>query len=262
MGVYQCQVLEQIQITENSYRLILKANEIAQDCDPGQFVYMRVVKGIDPLLRRPFSIHRVDREKGKIELLYRVIGQGTEIVRNARPGYLFQLMGPLGRGFSLEGSYSTAVIVAGGIGVAPAFFLIDKLLALKKRIVFYWGVKIGSEIFGIRELERSGIELHLATEDGSIGYHGLITDLLQKFLDSRSADFSLIGFVCGPKKMLKEVKRIAAQTSFHWQVSLEERMACGVGVCQGCAVKLKNGNYSMVCSDGPVFDLGAVEFDG
>ncbi len=261
MGTYKCHVVQQIQIDEQIYRLVLHADKIAQSASPGQFVHLKVADQLNPLLRRPFSIHRVLREKGQVELLYRVIGCGTSLMKKAEPGDSFHLMGPLGKGFFLEEKFTTAIIVAGGMGVAPVFFLIDELLDRGKHVIFFWGARCGSEFFDISELQKSGIDVHLATEDGSQGVHGLITDSLQTFLNQHAEDRSLMGVVCGPKAMLKKVQELAIPTSFQWQVSMEETMACGMGVCQGCAVKLKKAGVQMVCSDGPVFDLKKVEFN-
>ncbi|RKY53487.1 MAG: dihydroorotate dehydrogenase electron transfer subunit, partial [Candidatus Neomarinimicrobiota bacterium] len=174
---------------------------------------------------------------------------------------ILDLLGPLGIGFYLEGSFSHALVVAGGMGSAPIFFLIDKLLELKKRITFFWGVKNKNEIFALKDLRNSGVDVRIITEDGSMGRKGLITDILKPFLAEHREDRSLEGFVCGPVKMLKQVQGMAEITTFGWQVSLEERMACGVGVCMGCGVKMKEGGYKMVCSDGPVFNLREILFD-
>ncbi len=262
LGAYNCQVLQQIQIDKQIYRLVLQAHKIAQNAHSGQFIHLRITDQMNPLLRRPFSIHRVLREKGQIELLYRVIGQGTNLMKMAKPGDSFHVMGPLGKGFFLRGEFTTAIVVAGGMGAAPVFFLIDELLALGKRVVFFWGVKRGSELFDISALKESGIEVHLATEDGSQGFHGLVTDELQTFLNRYTEDGSSVGFVCGPKAMLKKIQLLSSGTSFGWQVSLEETMACGIGVCQGCAVKSRKEGIWMVCSDGPVFDLKEIKFSG
>ena len=147
MGQYSCHVLDQTEITKDIYRMLLKIDEIAQDGHPGQFVHLRIGCGTDPLLRRPLSIHRVDREQGRIELLYRVVGRGTELMRKAERGDFYDLLGPLGRGFRMDGSFSHAIVVAGGMGSAPIFFLIDELLLLDKQVTLFWGVKCESEIF-------------------------------------------------------------------------------------------------------------------
>lgn len=262
MGQYSCHVLDQTEITADIYRMSLKVDEIARDGHPGQFVHLRIGNGTDPLLRRPLSIHRVDREQGRIELLYRVVGRGTGLMRKAEQGDIYDLLGPLGRGFRMDGSFSHALVVAGGMGSAPVFFLIDELLLLGKQVTLFWGVKCKSEIFDLPDLKNNGVEVRVATEDGSMGHDGLITDILKQFIEDRREDSSLEGYVCGPKGMLKKIQAMARETSCNWQVSVEERMACGTGVCLGCAIQVKQGGYKMVCSDGPVFDLGEIVFDG
>ncbi len=261
MGQHKCKLLSQTRISEDIYSLLLESDEIARMSFPGQFVHIRIGNGIDPLLRRPLSIHRVDPPKGEVRFLYRVVGRGTKLLQKLERGDILDLLGPLGIGFYLEGSFSHALVVAGGMGSAPIFFLIDKLLELKKRITFFWGVKNKNEIFALKDLRNSGVDVRIITEDGSMGRKGLITDILKPFLAEHREDRSLEGFVCGPVKMLKQVQGMAEITTFGWQVSLEERMACGVGVCMGCGVKMKEGGYKMVCSDGPVFNLREILFD-
>jgi dihydroorotate dehydrogenase electron transfer subunit len=214
------------------------------------------------LLRRPLSIHRADPETGRVELLYRVVGRGTRILKNLQPGESLEVRGPLGRGFDLQGDFQHALIVAGGMGGAPVFYLIDALLALGKKVTLLWGVADGREIFGAKEFVRRGVDVRISTEDGTIGHQGYVTDLLDEFLEIHAQDSAMRGFVCGPECMLLPVQRRAKKTAFDWQASLEERMACGVGVCQGCGVRIRNREeYQMVCKDGPVFDLKEIVFD-
>ena len=262
MNHYNCKVIHQKEITEDIFLISLDAREIAQAARPGQFVHLRVNKCIDPLLRRPFSVHRVDREKGRIELLYRVIGRGTAMMQKAKEGHSFNVLGPLGNGFNIHGSFTHALVVAGGMGSAPVIFLIDELLALGKEVTFLYGARECREIAGLPDLKSVCERVELATDDGSIGHHGMVTDLLEKCLAEHLKEASVMGFVCGPIPMLKRVQEIAKTTSFRWQASLEERMACGVGVCIGCAIKAEGGGYKIVCSEGPVFYIEEVVFDG
>ena len=262
MNHYNCKVIRQKKITEDIFLMSLDAREIAQVARPGQFGHLRVSKGIDPLLRRPFSIHRVNREKGRVELLYRVIGRGTALMQKAREGHFFNVMGPLGNGFDIHGSFTHALVVAGGIGGAPVIFLIDELLALGKKVTFLYGAREGCEIAGLPDLKSVCERMDLATDDGSMGHHGMVTDLLEEFLAEHLNEDSVMGFVCGPIPMLKRVQEIAKNTSFGWQASIEERMACGVGVCIGCAIKAEGGGYKIVCSEGPVFYIEEIVFDG
>jgi dihydroorotate dehydrogenase electron transfer subunit len=254
----QFPVVNQIEITKNIYRLTVTSEPIVRECHPGQFVQVRVNDGIDPLLRRPLSIHRVYRDRNTLDLLYRVVGCGTHRMRFLGKGDRIDLMGPLGKGFRIDRDFRQAVIVVGGMGSAPLFFLIDELIRAGKNIVLYWGVKDKSEIIDLPELKKNGVEVHVTTENGSIGHKGLITDLFSASLHIYDKMHSIRGFVCGPKEMIRAMQTIASKTPFQWQVSLEERMACGIGVCQGCGVKMKDGEYKMVCSDGPIFDLSEV----
>jgi dihydroorotate dehydrogenase electron transfer subunit len=251
-----------MKISDDIYWMSLQAEDIARDSRPGQFVHMRIDEGIDPLLRRPFSIHRADRESGLIEILYRVVGRGTEAMSRAGEGHVFDLLGPLGEGFVIDKPFSRALIVAGGMGSAPIFFLIDELIAIGKDVILLWGMKHRGEFFGLSQLNELDLEVAFSTEDGSLGHSGLVTDLLEERLQELDDACTWEGFVCGPVPMLQRVQEIVTKTSFDWQVSLEKHMACGIGVCMGCAVQSKVEGYRMACSDGPVFDLKGVEIDG
>ena len=261
MGLYSCKLINQERISQDIFRMLLESEEIASDSRPGQFVHLRVAEGEDPLLRRPLSVHRVHREEGTFELLYRVVGRGTAMMSEAEAETVFDMMGPLGKGFRTDGDFTHTLVVAGGMGSAPVFFLMDELIASGKNVSLLWGAKQDDEIFGVSELEASGVQVLIATEDGSLGHCGMITELLERKLGDLSDPDAVRGFVCGPEPMLRCIQDIAKNTSFDWQVSVEERMACGVGVCIGCAVSTTDG-YRMVCSDGPVFDLKEVVFHG
>jgi dihydroorotate dehydrogenase electron transfer subunit len=243
------------------FSLDLDAPAIARSASPGQFVHVRAADGWDPLWRRPFSVHRVGKNRRTIRLVFRRVGRGTGLLSRLAAGTGVDLLGPLGNGFDLEGGFKTAVVAAGGLGIAPAFFLADRLAAAKKRIVLVWGARTRSEFFGLDTLPRRGLRIHLATEDGSEGYRGRVTGLLENLLPDAGAGGSVRGFACGPTPMLRSLAPAALASGFAWQASLEERMACGVGVCQGCVVRVREGGYRTVCADGPVFDLGGIEFD-
>jgi len=236
----------------------LEASDLSQQCHPGQFIHLKTSMGSDPLLRRPFSIHRRDQKSGTISLLYRIVGQGTKQIQSVKPGNEFDLLGPLGKPFEYQGDFSTALIVAGGMGVAPVLFLIDELLKKKKSILLLWGARDESEFFQLEELKDAGVQVHLATDDGSMGHHGLVTEILETQKGTFPTDFK--GFACGPWQMLKSIQNCVGENTSQWQVSMEEHMACGVGVCQGCAVSTSKG-YKMVCSDGPIFNLTEIQFD-
>lgn len=261
MRVESCQILTHRSITETVYHMTVSSRRLSGESQPGQFVHVRVRGGTDPLLRRPFSVHRVSSRENTVELLYRIVGRGTRLMSALKPGDSLNVMGPLGNGFDLKRPFDRAVIVAGGMGGAPVFFLIDRLLDLGKQVALMWGVKDGREIFGTESLQSRGVDVQVATEDGRVGEKGLVTDILLPFLAKEKHSRDLCGFVCGPECMLGPVQKLAAKTDFPWQASLEERMACGIGVCRGCGVRIRGEGLQMVCDDGPVFPLKEILFE-
>lgn len=256
-----CAVLSQEQITKDIFLLKLKSDSIVHRCHPGQFVHVKVNRGIDPLLRRPFSIHRIDRKNGILTLLYRIAGKGTQLMQQLDTGNQLDLLGPLGHGFDLKQFFDHAIVVAGGLGSAPVFYLMDELRQAGKTVSLFWGVKEGCEIFDTETLQKLGVDITLATEDGSLGCQGYVTEPLKDYLEQYSDSRETMGFVCGPELMMQKVKDIVIHTSFPWQASFERRMACGLGACMGCAVKMTSGKYQMACKQGPVFDLKEVVFE-
>ncbi|MCG0278561.1 MAG: dihydroorotate dehydrogenase electron transfer subunit [Thermanaeromonas sp.] len=251
MSLWIGEVVANFLVAPDIYRMRLRVD--IEEPGPGQFVHLRCGLRYDPLLRRPLSIHDFDMDKGEIELLYRVVGKGTAWLAARVPGDKVSGLGPLGRGFILP-SGKTLALVAGGIGFAPLFFLARKALALGNRVIFYLGVRSREHLLRQKDLAEFGVQLEIATEDGSAGFPGLVTDLLAAHL--RNLRFDGI-FACGPKNMLAAVAGLAATYSIPAQVSLEEHMACGLGACRGCAVPVyrEDGNvtYENVCSEGPVF---------
>jgi len=228
------------------YRMALEAPYIAKNAAPGQFVQVRCSDGLDPLLRRPFSVHRV-REKG-FEILYEVIGRGTEILSTKKAGESIDVLGPLGNGFTLG---PPAILIAGGIGVAPLVFLAEELARKKIKAIVLIGAKTKRAILSEKEFKDIGADVHIATDDGTGGCKGLVSKLFQEIL--RTAGRTTI-YACGPHPMLKCIAGICREKGLECQVSLEEKMACGIGVCLGCAVKMKGGGYKLACKDGPVFN--------
>jgi len=223
---------------------------IAKNCKPGQFVEVKVNNRNEPLLRRPISIHGVNGTK--VRLIYKVVGIGTQSLSNINSGDFLEVIGPLGNGFEYIhkpkkiGNPKT-ILVAGGMGVAPLVFLAEKLKLSKPLVLIGAGTK--NQILCEQEFKRTGCLVKTATDDGSIGFAGKVTDLLKVSL--RQGAFSEI-YACGPRPMLKAVAQIACENNIASQLSLEEHMACGFGACLGCVVSTKFG-YKRVCKDGPVF---------
>jgi dihydroorotate dehydrogenase electron transfer subunit len=240
---------------------------------PGQFIMLKVTKGYDPLLRRPFGIYGLVNPRagshGKagaiLEIVYKVVGKGTTIMSSLAPGEKLDIMAPIGNGFPDIKEDQELVMVAGGIGIAPF-----KLLAARyPDSVLLFGAKEAAESVLVNEIKELGIRVKVATQDGSRGTKGLVTDLMPDVLNRKS-----VVFACGPLGMLKAVSNLSHENRVPCFVSLERAMACGVGACLGCAVKTKSpdhgtrrdegvtfANLKMVCSDGPVFDGELIDWE-
>ncbi len=252
-------ILYNKKIKGNYFYLVLRAPKIAKESLPGQFLNIKVNDTYEPLLRRPVSIHIV--KGANIELLYEVVGKATEILSRRKTGEYLDVIGPLGNGFNYPLSairYPLSVLVAGGMGIAPLIFLAEKLLKPrvsrhKSEVVVLIGAKTKDQILCEKELKNLGCEVKIATDDGSKGFKGKVTDLLKNILRVTSYELRVTIYACGPKPMLKEIAKISKKHTIPAQLSLEEHMACGIGACLGCVVNTKEG-FKRVCKEGPVFD--------
>ncbi|MBU0605400.1 MAG: dihydroorotate dehydrogenase electron transfer subunit [Candidatus Omnitrophica bacterium] len=292
MKQLKAKILSNRKVGAGFYKMELASSYLAKASRPGQFVEIRCSRLVDPLLRRPLGVHRI-WTRG-IDLLYEVTGKGTAILSERRAGEELDVIGPLGNGFDLSLASDTNILVAGGIGVAPLAALAESLRAKEhealwvetcnfhssernpaplisafkggvsgrrdKKIYALIGAGTKSHIMCDAEFKSMGCDVRLSTDDGSRGYKGRVTEPLVKLLDKCKLETYLPAFrrvtvyACGPTAMLKVVSRIALERGIPCQVSLEERMACGIGICLGCPVKTKAGPYKMVCKDGPVFN--------
>ncbi|ADY55041.1 Dihydroorotate dehydrogenase, electron transfer subunit, iron-sulfur cluster binding domain protein [Syntrophobotulus glycolicus DSM 8271] len=251
------------------FRLVLQG-EAALAARPGQFVHIRVGETYDPLLRRPVSIAAMNRERRELTLYYRVKGKGTALLTQIRPDEMVSILGPLGNGFQLPSS-GRLLLIGGGIGVFPLFSILEAVDRKKVDVKLLWGGEnqCFMESAGLDGLKKSGIDYELATMDGSTGYKGLVTDLLRTELESPqnkrdSPAKTLLAASCGPGGMMKAVAAICREAGVPLQVSLEERMACGVGACLGCVCTVREAGVlqrKKVCKDGPVFDGEEVVWD-
>ncbi|MBS1112030.1 MAG: pyrK [Nitrospirae bacterium] len=218
--------------------------------NPGQFFMLSVDSRLDPLLKRPFSLHRII--SGDLQFLYRVVGKATTILKAKKTGDTMELIGPLGNGFPLDEKEGVRpVLVAGGMGIAPLVALAEKFA--KRQPVFFYGARRAEEVLCLDELNSIGIAPLISTDDGTSGHRGVVTDLLEEFLSNHttsSDDYSL--YACGPKPMLTALSGIATKYKITAHMALEESMACGVGACLGCVIKTVDG-YKRVCKEGPVF---------
>ncbi|MFP3975584.1 MAG: dihydroorotate dehydrogenase electron transfer subunit [Dehalococcoidia bacterium] len=242
-------VISNAEVMPRVYLLRVEAPEITAHAHPGQFVTVRCGEGPNPLLRRPFSIHRTD--ESKLALLFEVVGPGTEWLSDRKPGDTLDLLGPLGNGFNLTPSARNLLLVAGGIGIAPLVFLAERAAANGYYVKIVTGAKTASQVYSDVE----GAELIQVTEDGSAGEKGMATDVgfpLVEWADQV--------FACGPGPMYRTMAKNGMGDGKPVQVLLEEVMGCGVGACRGCAIPTNQG-MKMVCRDGPVFELRDVAWD-
>lgn len=250
-------ITENLRLGQDVFRLRLEAPEMAAQARPGQFVMLKVRHGSDPLLARPFSIHGA--ENGELFILYRVVGRGTKILSMARPGKKLALWGPLGRGFDL--GVANPILVAGGMGMAPLPFAAEELVRKGKRPAFLLGMLTTSGYVALvdalaKRLQEVGVAVSWASEDGGLGRKGLVTALLAEALQDGAAHI----LACGPMPMLKAVAALAAEHGAPCQVSLEAPMACGIGVCLGCALPAAGGGYLRACQEGPVLDSARLDW--
>jgi dihydroorotate dehydrogenase electron transfer subunit len=261
-----CEVLSRRRVGAY-HTLSLVAPQIASAARAGQFVGL--VAGADRsfLLRRPFSIHQVERHGpnfGSIELVFDVVGPGTRALAELRPHDVVDVLGPLGRPFTLPQEPVPCLLVGGGYGAAPLFFLAEELRVRGCRIDFVVGASTGERLFKAIEAKRLGRTAVVTTEDGSFGQRGVVTDALPALMaQARSA----MVYACGPMPMLAAVSRVAAAAGVPCEVAVEEQMACGTGICFSCVVPLADpdnpGVTRMVrsCTDGPVLDGAAVAWE-
>jgi dihydroorotate dehydrogenase electron transfer subunit len=252
----RAEIVRTEKLTGDIFRFTVKAPDIAADSRPGQFVMVRTGEGMDPLLRRPFSIHQVG-EGGLVQILFKVIGKGTQALANLQAGYCMDVLGPLGRGFAYKTQHRH-YLVGGGIGIAPLLFLARQMLKKNEpsAIKVLLGARTGEELAAlVDDFANIGLDVEAATEDGSLGKQGLVTDLMTPVKNGNPA----MVYACGPYPMLRAVVGVSREKNWACQVSLETIMACGLGSCLGCAVLRADMNgYVHVCKDGPVFDADDV----
>ncbi len=246
-----CPVRQNIGVAPGYCRLTLKAPSIIEKASPGQFVMAHVPGSRLKMLPRPLSIFGVDRQREELSLFFAVKGQGTALLAAAGVGSVIKLHGPLGRGF--PPLRAQALMVAGGMGIAPIAFLAAS--TRESRTLIYGARSADQLVCPPADLAQTGLTVLEVTDDGSRGERGNVIKILRDKLPGFRALYA-----CGPRAMLKGIASISIQYNIPAWISLEEKMACGIGACLGCPVESKNG-YRPVCSEGPVFPVGEVIFN-
>ena len=276
---------------EHYHSLTIVAPEIGEKIEPGQFVNVRCGEGSAHILRRPFSVYRVHKRGGwasTIEIVFDIRGAGTEYLSHLRPHMMVDLVGPLGRGFALPKGRAHCLLVGGGIGAAPLFFLADDLRNDGHRVDVVLGARSNRMLLNPIEVRRLASVARVVTEDGSTGEQGRVTDVLEETIDRCETE---IIYACGPHPMLEAVTQIGVNHKLPVQVAVEELMACGYGVCMTCVMPLKvkkpskervrrsrrggglaDGSkeeeadeevtYARSCTEGPVFNGASVVWNG
>lgn len=251
------ELLQNREITPAHYQARIAAPEVAATARPGQFLHIVCGDSTAPLLRRPLSISRVSRREGWVEFIYRVVGEGTERLSRRAAGDRLDVLGPLGTPFALQPG-RRHILVGGGVGIPPMLFLAETLKdeAPGDGIVVLLGGRSADLILCAGDFAGIGLAPEIATDDGSMGRKGIVTDLLADALSTLPAAV----YACGPVPMLKAVAGASAQAGVPCQVSFEARMACGLGACLSCVIPTASG-YQRVCTEGPAFDASSVVWD-
>lgn len=247
-------------VTPGHYLLHLDCPEVAEQSHPGQFVHLRVGDGTDPLLRRPFSVMLTRPAIAEVQLLVRTVGRGTEIIATHQEGTHYDLLGPLGRGWTMPAGGENTLLVAGGVGVAPLIFLADRLRHAEPKpyVRALFGGADQEALVCWTEFAARCDEFMAVTEDGSVGERGLVTEALAAEIERDRPERV---YACGPDAMLAVVAGMCAAAEVPCAVSMEQWMGCGVGACLGCAVAAAGGGYVRVCTEGPVFDAAAINWE-
>jgi len=245
-------IIKKSAIAKEMYSFIIECPEVAEVAVPGQFVHIRV-DGFT--LRRPVSICEIDRKNGTIRIVFEIRGSGTAEIAKLNEGSLIDMLAPLGHGFTIDDSFKKVILIGGGIGTPPMLPLAKKY---GSKAVAITGFRSANAVILSEDFKSSGAETIICTDDGSFGIHGFVTQPLTDIVKKEKVDAV---YACGPMPMLKNVAAIAQENGIFCEISLEERMACGIGACLGCACKtVKNDEeyFAHVCKEGPVFNAEEV----
>ncbi|MFC0474797.1 dihydroorotate dehydrogenase electron transfer subunit [Robertmurraya beringensis] len=252
----ECIVLSNQEIAHNIFELTLKGELVQQMNEPGQFVHLKVSDSVDPLLRRPISIAKIDQTKNMFTMIFRAEGTGTKLLGQKKIGDVVDVLGPLGNGFPVEEAKagSTALLVGGGIGVPPLYELSLRLKEKGVNVIHVLGFATKDAVFYEEKFAELG-ETYIVTVDGTLGEKGFVTDVIS----AQNLSFETL-YTCGPTPMLRALE--AAYPEKNVYLSLEERMGCGIGACFACVCRTQEDptgyTYKKVCTDGPVFKGGEV----
>lgn len=247
-------VLALKKVNQTYFRLTFKAPLLAKVIKPGQFIHIRVSEGFEPFFRRPFSVYRA--QGGKVEIFFEPVGKGSRLLASRKSGDTLDVLGPLGKPFTPPSKdIQQIVFVAGGIGVAPFMIFSDVIKKHKAQKILLYGGRSKAHTFPMTEFKKNGVTVLTATDDGSVGVKGRVSELFKHIAVAPSTMI----YTCGPRPMMAAVQAFAREHHLNGEASCEEVMACGLGACLGCSIPTTKG-YQTVCHDGPVFDLNELIF--
>jgi dihydroorotate dehydrogenase electron transfer subunit len=266
-------VRENVALARQTYRIRLQTPELARAIRPGQFLMLRLPGHSDPLLGRPFALYDTvldsHGQPDAVDVVYLVIGKLTGLLAAVQPGEVVEVWGPLGNGFPDLHDLDHIALVAGGIGQTPFLAHIRELLGERgyggrpprraaQRVSLYYGVRTGDLAAGVEDFRQAGATVYLASDDGSLGFRGFVTQLLEQHEPPQH----LVG--CGPEPMLRALANLARRWDVPCHLSLETPMACGIGICFSCVTRVRTAegwDYRRVCVDGPVFDAASLAWE-
>lgn len=269
------EIVENVRLARDTYRVRFACPEIARTIVPGQFLMLRLAGTNDPLIGRPLALYDVVNDDSgaahMLDVVYLAKGKFTSRLVRARAGEPLTVWGPLGNGFSAAAT-EHLIMVAGGIGQTPFLVLGQEFLGQRRfggrqvkparKVTLCYGARTAAYLAGVEDFERAGVEVRLATDDGSRGHHGLVTDLLKQTLAEVRGAHRIV--VCGPEPMMAAVAKVAEDFRAPCQVSLETPMACGIGICFTCVAKVRDADgtwdYKRTCVEGPVFEASQIEW--
>jgi dihydroorotate dehydrogenase electron transfer subunit len=247
-------VVELVKVSEVYYRLVLDAPELAAAVRPGQFIHIKVSDHLEPLFRRPFSVYRA--RNGRVEIFFEAVGKGTRMLLAKKKNDVLDVLGPLGRPFTMPGKdVKQIVFIAGGIGVAPFMLFSDLLADHPAEKILLYGGRSAAHTFTMNEFKKNGVTPFIATDDGSVGVRGRVSNLFAQI----EIELGPAVYVCGPRPMIAAAAAFAEAEGLEGEASMEEVMACALGACLGCSIPTTKG-YRTVCHDGPVFKLEELVF--
>lgn len=271
-------VIENVQLARDTYRIRFECPAIARRIVPGQFLMLRLAGCNDPLLGRPLALYDTVLDSAgrpiAIDVVYLTLGKMTHRLARVRPGDEIEIWGPLGNGFPPVAT-NHLIMVAGGIGQTPFKALGQEYLGSRQygeptrqvpraeQVSLCYGVRSADLAAGVPDFRAAGIDVHLSSDDGSVGHHGLVTDLLRRLLDEGS-DADRLVVCCGPEPMMQAVSEICSNANIRCLVSLETPMACGIGICFSCVTKVRqpddSWDWKRTCVEGPIFDAAKIEW--